>query len=146
MLRAAAEAVAGMVDATAPGAPPLPPVDDLREVSVTVAAAAQAAEEDLARVTMHDPAPQVRDAMWQPEHRPTRAGRHPPGASRWRQHGRRRNPPASGGASRRRRDRPDTGRSGQADACPARSIMPMPTPDRKWAFVAGIGKEIVYSR
>jgi malate dehydrogenase (oxaloacetate-decarboxylating) len=80
MLRAAAEAVAGMVDATAPGAPLLPQVDDLREVSATVAAAVTAAvtervaAEDLARVTVSEPAHQVRDAMWPPEYRPIRAG------------------------------------------------------------------------
>ncbi|MGW1678206.1 NAD-dependent malic enzyme [Saccharopolyspora sp. NPDC002376] len=76
MLHAAAEAVAGMVDAHTPGASLLPQVDDLREVSATVAAAVadQAAEEGLARVELHDPPRQVREAMWQPVYRPVRGG------------------------------------------------------------------------
>jgi malate dehydrogenase (oxaloacetate-decarboxylating) len=65
-----------MVDATVAGAPLLPRVDDLREVSATVAAAVaeRAAAEDLARVAVSDPPHQVRAAMWPPEYRPIRAG------------------------------------------------------------------------
>jgi malate dehydrogenase (oxaloacetate-decarboxylating) len=75
MLRAAAKAVGGLVDVTAPGASLLPQVDDLREVSATVAAAVatQALKEGLARADLPDPDQQVRDAMWQPEYRPVRA-------------------------------------------------------------------------
>jgi malate dehydrogenase (oxaloacetate-decarboxylating) len=75
MLHAAAEAVGGLVDVTTPGASRLPQVDDLREVSATVAVAvaAQAAEEGLARVDLDNPIQQVQDAMWQPEYRPVKA-------------------------------------------------------------------------
>jgi len=70
MLAAAADAVAGLSDATAPGAPLLPPVDDLRKVSATVAVAvARAAVADgLAGVALDDPIHQVHQAMWQPEY------------------------------------------------------------------------------
>jgi malate dehydrogenase (oxaloacetate-decarboxylating) len=70
MLAAAADAVAGLADATTPGAPLLPPVDDLREVSATVAVAvARAAVADgLADVALDDPIQQVHQAMWQPEY------------------------------------------------------------------------------
>ncbi|ETK34220.1 NAD-dependent malic enzyme [Microbispora sp. ATCC PTA-5024] len=76
MLHAAAGAVAGMVDVSAPGASLLPQVDDLREVSATVATAVaeQAAREGLARADLKDPARQVRDAMWRPVYRPLREG------------------------------------------------------------------------
>ncbi|GAA1019768.1 NAD-dependent malic enzyme [Acrocarpospora pleiomorpha] len=72
MLHAAAGAVAGLVDVTAPGASLLPQVENLREVSATVAVAVaqQAAAENLARVSLDDPVQQVQDAMWQPEYRP----------------------------------------------------------------------------
>jgi malate dehydrogenase (oxaloacetate-decarboxylating) len=75
MLHAAAEAVGGLVDVTTPGASLLPQVDDLREVSATVAVAvaAQAAEEGLARVDLDNPIQQVQDAVWQPEYRPVKA-------------------------------------------------------------------------
>jgi malate dehydrogenase (oxaloacetate-decarboxylating) len=75
LIRAAAEAVAAMVDTSAPGAPLLPRVRDLREVSARVAAAVveKAREEGLARVPVTDPDRQVRDAMWQPVYRPLRA-------------------------------------------------------------------------
>jgi malate dehydrogenase (oxaloacetate-decarboxylating) len=70
MLAAAADAVAGLSDATTPGAPLLPPVDNLREVSATVAVAvARAAVADgLAEVPLDDPIQQVHQAMWQPEY------------------------------------------------------------------------------
>jgi malate dehydrogenase (oxaloacetate-decarboxylating) len=70
MLAAAADAVASLSDATTPGAPLLPPVDNLREVSATVAVAVAraAAADDLADVTLDDPIQQVHQAMWQPEY------------------------------------------------------------------------------
>jgi malate dehydrogenase (oxaloacetate-decarboxylating) len=75
MLRAAADAVGRMVDASLPGASLLPQVDNLREVSATVAVAVadQAAGEHLARTGLHDTVQQVQDAMWQPRYRPIRA-------------------------------------------------------------------------
>jgi malate dehydrogenase (oxaloacetate-decarboxylating) len=75
MLHAAAEAVGGMVDVSMPGASLLPHVEDLREVSATVAVAvaAQAVEEGLARVDLPNPIQQVQDRMWRPEYRPVRA-------------------------------------------------------------------------
>ena len=70
MLAAAADTVAGLSDATTPGASLLPPVDNLREVSATVAVAvARAAVTDgLAEVPLDDPIQQVHQAMWQPEY------------------------------------------------------------------------------
>jgi malate dehydrogenase (oxaloacetate-decarboxylating) len=70
MLAAAADAVASLSDTTVRGAPLLPPVDNLREVSATVAVAvAKAAVADgLAEVALDDPIQQVHQAMWQPEY------------------------------------------------------------------------------
>jgi malate dehydrogenase (oxaloacetate-decarboxylating) len=70
MIAAAADAVAGLSDATTPGAALLPPVTDLRRVSaaVGVAVAVAAAEEGLARVPVGDPIQQVHQAMWRPEY------------------------------------------------------------------------------
>jgi malate dehydrogenase (oxaloacetate-decarboxylating) len=70
MIAAAADAVARLSDATAPGVPLLPPVKDLRTVSaaVAVAVAAAAAEEGLAQVPVDNPVLQVRQAMWRPEY------------------------------------------------------------------------------
>ena len=70
MLAAAADAVAGLSDATTPGAALLPPVDNLRQVSATVAVAvARAAVADgLAQRPLDDPIQQVHEAMWQPEY------------------------------------------------------------------------------
>jgi malate dehydrogenase (oxaloacetate-decarboxylating) len=70
MLAAAADAVAGLSDATRPGAALLPPVDNLREVSATVAVAVAgaAAADGLAEVPLEDPIQQVHQAMWQPEY------------------------------------------------------------------------------
>jgi len=70
MLAAAADAVAGLSEATTPGASLLPPVDDLRQVSATVAVAvARAAVADgLAELALDDPVQQVLQAMWQPEY------------------------------------------------------------------------------
>jgi malate dehydrogenase (oxaloacetate-decarboxylating) len=71
MFVAAAGAVSSLVTVGQPGASLLPQVDDLRSVSVTVAAAvAEAAEaEGLAGVTLGDIVQQVQDAMWRPEYR-----------------------------------------------------------------------------
>jgi malate dehydrogenase (oxaloacetate-decarboxylating) len=70
MLTAAADAVAGLSDATTPGAALLPPVDSLRQVSaaVAVAVARAAVAEGLAEVALDDPIQQVHQAMWQPEY------------------------------------------------------------------------------
>jgi malate dehydrogenase (oxaloacetate-decarboxylating) len=48
----------------------LPPVDQLREVSATVAVAVAkaAAADGLAEVALDDPIQQVHQAMWQPEY------------------------------------------------------------------------------
>ncbi|MEV1178470.1 NAD-dependent malic enzyme [Nonomuraea sp. NPDC049784] len=72
MFQAAADAVSGLVDVSAPGASLLPQVDNLREVSATVAVAVanRAAEEHLARTTLRNTIQQVQDAMWQPKYRP----------------------------------------------------------------------------
>jgi malate dehydrogenase (oxaloacetate-decarboxylating) len=66
MLAAAADAVAGLSDATTPGAS----LDNVREVSATVAiAVARAAVADgLAELALDDPVQQVLQAMWQPEY------------------------------------------------------------------------------
>jgi malate dehydrogenase (oxaloacetate-decarboxylating) len=75
MLAAAANAVSSLVAVRLPGASLLPHVDDLRNVSLTVAVAvAEAAvQEDLAGVKFHDIVQQVGDAMWEPEYRPIQA-------------------------------------------------------------------------
>jgi malate dehydrogenase (oxaloacetate-decarboxylating) len=76
MLAAAAAAVASTVDASAPGAPLLPQVGDLRSVSTTVATAvALAATEDgVARAAHDDWAAAVEQAVWTPEYRPLLPG------------------------------------------------------------------------
>ena len=68
MIAAAADAVAGISDASAPGAPLLPPMTDLRAVSaaVAIAVATAAAKEGLAQAELSDPIQQVHDAMWRP--------------------------------------------------------------------------------
>jgi malate dehydrogenase (oxaloacetate-decarboxylating) len=70
MITAAAEAVAGLSDATTRGASLLPPVTDLRMVSAAVAiAVARAAEkEGLAQAPLDDPVQQVHQAMWRPQY------------------------------------------------------------------------------
>jgi malate dehydrogenase (oxaloacetate-decarboxylating) len=70
MLAAAADALAGLSDATLPGAPLLPPVTSLRAVSAAVAAAvARAAQaEGLSDAQLDDPDRQVREAMWVPDY------------------------------------------------------------------------------
>lgn len=68
MLLAAAQAVAGQVDPTELGAALLPPVENLRASSATVAVAvARQAEADGVATASHDNLIQaVQDAMWQP--------------------------------------------------------------------------------
>jgi len=68
MLAAAADALARLSDATAPGAALLPPVTSLREVSAAVAeAVARAARsEGLSNVPLDGLAERVRTAMWEP--------------------------------------------------------------------------------
>jgi malate dehydrogenase (oxaloacetate-decarboxylating) len=70
LITAAADAVAGLSEATAPGAPLLPPVEDLRTVSaaVAIAVAVAAQDEGLAQVAVDDPVQQVHQAMWRPEY------------------------------------------------------------------------------
>jgi malate dehydrogenase (oxaloacetate-decarboxylating) len=70
MIAAAADAVARLSNATAPGAPLLPPVDNLRAVSaaVAVAVAVAAVEEGLAQVPVDNPIQQVHEAMWRPDY------------------------------------------------------------------------------
>jgi malate dehydrogenase (oxaloacetate-decarboxylating) len=72
MLLASAEAVAGQVDARAPGAPLLPPVANLRASSATVAVAVVlAAIQDKVATRQPDNVVQaVQDAMWQPVYGP----------------------------------------------------------------------------
>jgi malate dehydrogenase (oxaloacetate-decarboxylating) len=77
MLLAAARAVADLADISAPGAPLLPPVADLRETSVMVAVAVAqaAAAEGVATAALDTDLPgQMRALMWEPRYRPVRAG------------------------------------------------------------------------
>jgi malate dehydrogenase (oxaloacetate-decarboxylating) len=68
MLLAAAEAVAGQVDVSSPGASLLPPVDNLRASSaiVAVAVAKAAAADGVATAQPDNLVQAVQDAMWQP--------------------------------------------------------------------------------
>ena len=68
MLVAAADAVAGQIDPTSPGASLVPPIDQLRASSAIVATAvAQAAiDEGIAAVVPDDLIQAVQDAIWQP--------------------------------------------------------------------------------
>jgi malate dehydrogenase (oxaloacetate-decarboxylating) len=70
MLAAAASAVSSLVTVRHPGASLLPHIDDLRSVSMTVAAAvAETADaEGLARVRLGNIGHQVQNAMWRPEY------------------------------------------------------------------------------
>ena len=70
MIAAAAEALAGLVNAWRPGAPLLPGIGDLRLVSATVAIAVaqRAAEEGVAEQPLSDPIQQVYERMWQPRY------------------------------------------------------------------------------
>jgi malate dehydrogenase (oxaloacetate-decarboxylating) len=71
MFAAATNAVSSLVAVRLPGASLLPHVDDLRNVSLTVAVAvAEAAvEEGLAGIKFDDIVQQIGDAMWDPEYR-----------------------------------------------------------------------------
>ena len=76
MLLTAARAVADLVDISAPGAPLLPRIADLRETSVAVATAVarQAAAEGVASAALSsDLSSQVRALMWEPRYRPVKA-------------------------------------------------------------------------
>ena len=67
MLHSAAEAVAGQVDVSAPGAALLPAVENLRASSATTAVAVvKAAADGVATKKPADPVQAVQDAMWQP--------------------------------------------------------------------------------
>ncbi|CCH71560.1 malate dehydrogenase, (decarboxylating,NAD-requiring) (malic enzyme) [Nostocoides australiense Ben110] len=68
MIAAAAEALASMVNAYRQGAPLLPSISALRQVSATVAVAVakQAEKEGLAREPLTDPIQQIYQRMWQP--------------------------------------------------------------------------------
>jgi malate dehydrogenase (oxaloacetate-decarboxylating) len=68
MLLAAAEAVAGQVDVSAPGAPLVPPVENLRASSATTAVAVirAAVADGVATRNVANPVQGVHDAMWQP--------------------------------------------------------------------------------
>ncbi|HTU70900.1 MAG TPA: NAD-dependent malic enzyme [Candidatus Baltobacteraceae bacterium] len=70
MFVAAAAAIADMVDVSQLGAPILPPMERLREVSARVAAAVAAAalREGLARVVPEDVESAIHTAMWQPRY------------------------------------------------------------------------------
>ncbi len=76
MIRAAADAVAGQVDPTGPGAPLLPDVEALQATSRAVAAAvalAAVADGVAGRQLSGDIAEEVSEAMWVPAYRPIRA-------------------------------------------------------------------------
>ncbi|MEZ5094507.1 NAD-dependent malic enzyme [Nocardioides sp.] len=75
MVGAAADALAGLVNAYRPGASLLPSLGELRMVSATVAVAvARAAEaEGVAEAPLTDPVQQVFARMWQPEYPPIEA-------------------------------------------------------------------------
>ena len=68
MMLAAAEAVAGQADVSAPGASLLPAVQNLRASSATtaVAVARAAADDGVATTKAGDLVQAVQDAMWQP--------------------------------------------------------------------------------
>ncbi|HYH50071.1 MAG TPA: NAD-dependent malic enzyme [Acidimicrobiia bacterium] len=75
MIFASAEAVAGLVDPTTPGASLLPQINDVRTTSVAVAVAVvqAAAEDGVARTALDDDLEaQVRRCMWEPAYRPVR--------------------------------------------------------------------------
>jgi len=75
MIFAAAEAVAGLVDPSTPGASLLPQINDVREtsVAVAVAVATAAGAAGVARAPLDaDLEAQVRRSMWEPVYRPVR--------------------------------------------------------------------------
>jgi malate dehydrogenase (oxaloacetate-decarboxylating) len=67
MLRAAAEAIAALVDVTRPGAGLLPVIENLRAVSasVAVAVARRAMQDGVVQAELSDPVQAVQEAMWQ---------------------------------------------------------------------------------
>ncbi|EEM48399.1 oxaloacetate-decarboxylating malate dehydrogenase [Bacillus cereus] len=77
MFAAAAEAVASMVDTSQPGAPILPEVEELRNISemVAIEVAKVAVAEGVARVNLsdNDIKMAVKGAMWKPEYRQIKA-------------------------------------------------------------------------
>ncbi|SCM93691.1 Malate oxidoreductase (Oxaloacetate-decarboxylating) [Bacillus mycoides] len=77
MFAAAAEAVASMVDTSQPGAPILPEVEELRNISemVAIEVAKVAVAEGVARENLSDNDIKiaVKDAMWNPEYRQIKA-------------------------------------------------------------------------
>jgi malate dehydrogenase (oxaloacetate-decarboxylating) len=75
MITTAADAVAGVVDTTKPGAALLPDVRNLRVSSATIAVAvAEAAvEEGVAQTEITDAVQQVQDAMCEPVYGPVEA-------------------------------------------------------------------------
>jgi malate dehydrogenase (oxaloacetate-decarboxylating) len=76
MFRAAAEAIAGLIDPSEPGGALLPRVDDLRSVSIDVAVAVALAARDegvAAADVGHDLTDSVRASMWEPRYHPVRA-------------------------------------------------------------------------
>ena len=74
MITAAAQAVARLTGTSAPGAPLLPPIDELRTTSGQVAfAVAQAAAQDGVAEQTGITADAVRNAMWQPRYAPVHA-------------------------------------------------------------------------
>ena len=77
MFAAAAEAVASMVDTSQPGAPILPEVEELRNISemVAIEVAKVAVAEGVARVNSsdNDIKMAVQEAMWKPEYRQIKA-------------------------------------------------------------------------
>ncbi|HZZ00778.1 MAG TPA: NAD-dependent malic enzyme, partial [Candidatus Baltobacteraceae bacterium] len=75
MFMAAARAIADMVNPWELGASILPPISNVREVSVRVAVAVadQALHEGLGRAHPQDVEAAVRNAMWEPRYRPVRA-------------------------------------------------------------------------
>jgi malate dehydrogenase (oxaloacetate-decarboxylating) len=72
MLRAAAEAIAGLVPAHEKGAALLPPIRNLRVTSATVAVAVarRAAQDGVAQADLADPVQAVQDAMWRAAYPP----------------------------------------------------------------------------
>ena len=74
MITVAAEAVAGLADTATPGAPLLPPIDDLRATSARVAlAVAEAAAQDGVAGQPGVTAGGVDAAMWKPQYAPVHA-------------------------------------------------------------------------
>ncbi|MDQ0199272.1 NAD-dependent malic enzyme [Neobacillus ginsengisoli] len=77
MFAAAAEAVAGMIDASKPGAPLLPQVENLRTISeiVAIEVARAAVADGVARIKHDDIKQAVRNLMWEPVYRPMKAAK-----------------------------------------------------------------------